>query len=108
MNKVGQQANREQWMRHVSAWNQSGVSQSAYCRTHGLVLGTFHAWVGRVKRMGVEAPAPLTMVPVVVQPDVDHAQLSSRLSLQHHSGWQLQLPAGTEANWLGKVLKELA
>jgi len=35
-------------------------------------------------------------------------QTIPQMSLQHHNGWQLQLPAGTEANWVGRVLKELA
>jgi hypothetical protein len=48
------------------------------------------------------------MVPVVVQRHVDHAKFSSPISLQHHSGWQLQLPADVAASWLGNVLKELA
>lgn len=108
MNKGRQQANREQWMGHVNAWSQSGLTQSAYCRLHGLVVGTFHAWVARAKRESVESPVPLTMVPVIVQPAVSSTQLSSPLSLQHPSGWQLHLPSGTEANWLGKLLRELA
>lgn len=108
MNKVRQRLSGDQWMGHVSTWSESGHTQSAYCRLHGLALGTFNNWVGRVKRSAIEAPMPLTVVPVVVQPDVNHVQLNSPLSLQHQSGWQLQLPAGIEANWLGKVLKELS
>lgn len=108
MNKVGQQANRARWEGHVSAWSKSGLTQSAYCREHGLLSGTFSAWVGRVKRSAAGLPTPLTMVPVVVQRHVDHAKFTSPVSLQHHSGWQLQLSADVAASWLGNVLKELA
>lgn len=107
MNKTSQQANRERWMKHVSEWRQSGLTQLAYCRLHGLVSVTFNAWVGREKRTSVEPAAPLTLVPVVVQPAAVHGGLNSPISLQHHSGWQLHLPAGTKASRLGKVLKEI-
>lgn len=108
MNKINQQANRARWEGHVSTWSQSGLTQSAYCREHGLLPKLFSAWVGRVKRSSAELLTPLTMVPVVVQRHGDHAKLTSSISLQHHSGWQLQLPANVAAGWLGNVLKELA
>ena len=108
MTKRSQQSNREQWMSHVNEWRRSGLTQSGYCRAQGLTLGTFHAWVARVKKGSVEAAVPPTLVPVVVTPAVAHAPVSSPLSLQHANGWQRHLPAGTQADWLGKVLKELA
>lgn len=108
MNKMNQQANRARWEGHVSAWSQSGLTQSVYCREHGLLPKLFSAWVGRMKRSSAELATPLTMVPVVVQRQVEHAKFISPISLHHHSGWQLQLPANVAAGWLGNVLKELA
>jgi hypothetical protein len=107
MNKINQQANRARWEEHVSAWSKSGLTQSAYCREQGLLSGTFNAWVSRVKRSSAGLPTPLTMVPVVVQRHGGHAKLTSPVSLQHSSGWQLQLPPDVPAFWLGKVLREL-
>jgi len=107
MNKISQQANRARWEEHVSAWSKSGRTQSAYCQEHGLLLKTFSAWVGRVKRSSAGLPTPLTIVPVVVQRHGDHAKFTSPISLQHHSGWQLQLPVDVPAVWLGNVLREL-
>jgi transposase len=33
-----------QWLPHVEAWEQSGQSQSAYCREHNLVKSRFTYW----------------------------------------------------------------
>lgn len=107
MNKVSQRANRARWEEHVRAWRSSGLTQSLYCREYGLLLKTFSAWVGRLKRESVEAATPLTMVPVVVQCAVGHNKLTSPISLQHHSGWQWQLSAEVSASWLGNVLNQL-
>lgn len=108
MNKIDQQTNRTRWEEHVSAWSRSGLTQSEYSRAHGLLPKTFSAWVGRVKK-GVSQPSEtMTVVPVVVKGVGSRAGSSSLISLQHHSGWQLQLPANVPAAWLGMVLKALA
>ena len=107
MNKVNRETNRTRWMDHVNEWSKSGLTQVAYCRLHGLMLVTFYTWVARVKKASANPTTPLTLVPVVVQPAADHAELNSPIHLQHHSGWQLHLPAGTSASWLGKVLNGL-
>ena len=107
-NKIDQQTNRARWEEHVSAWSRSGLTQSAYSREHGLLPKTFSAWVGRVKKASAQPPEALTVVPVVVKGFGSRAGSASPIHLQHHSGWQLQLPANVPAAWLGTVLKELA
>jgi hypothetical protein len=32
---------RRQWFEHVKRWESSGLSQRAYCREHGLHIGSF-------------------------------------------------------------------
>lgn len=102
------QTSRTRWEEHVSTWSTSGLTQSAYCRLHDLKAKTFSAWVGRVSQTDALHPTPLTLVPVVVQsrntrtrPDAPH------ITLQHHSGWQLQLSGDVQANWLGNVLGQI-
>jgi hypothetical protein len=31
------------WQRHIRSWQQSGLSQKAYCQQHQLGLSTFHS-----------------------------------------------------------------
>lgn len=35
------QGKREQWGGHLAQWHDSGLSQTAYCREHGLSLSSF-------------------------------------------------------------------
>ena len=109
MNKHKQEANRAHWLQHVSAWNKSGVTQSAYCRGHGLSANLFSAWVGRAKKRSAELPlAPPAIVPLVIEPDHVTATLDGApILLQHKSGWQLSLPSGTQVIWLGNLLSQL-
>jgi hypothetical protein len=107
MNKIEQQTNRARWEEHVRAWSRSGLTQSEYSREHGLLPKTFSGWVGRVKKASAQPPEALTVVPVVVKGFGSRAGSTSPIHLQHHSGWQLQLPANVPAVWLGTVLKEL-
>lgn len=34
--ETGMQGKREQWSAHLAQWRGSGLSQTAYCREHGL------------------------------------------------------------------------
>ena len=38
------------WQQHMSQWESSSQSQSAYCATYGLKLGTFGYWRTRLSR----------------------------------------------------------
>lgn len=38
------------WQQHMNQWESSGQSQSAYCTTHGLKLGTFGYWRTQLSR----------------------------------------------------------
>jgi transposase len=109
MNKLKQAANRRQWLQHVSVWSKSGLSQSAYCREHGLSTNLFSAWVGRAKKASVQLPvtSPI-IVPLVVEPD-QASDLSGEavILLQHKSGWQLSLACDTSVFWLGRLLSQL-
>jgi transposase len=69
MNKLEKEANRAQWLQHVSAWGKSGLTQSAYCRQQGLNGALLSAWVVRVKKAPVElGQCSPTLVPLKVEP----------------------------------------
>jgi hypothetical protein len=46
---------------HLSAWRQSGLSQSEYCRQHKLRPTTFAGWLARQQE---NTAWPVTLVPV--------------------------------------------
>jgi hypothetical protein len=35
------------WQAHLDAWRASGLSQSMYCKKHGLSLSSFGYWLHR-------------------------------------------------------------
>ncbi len=47
--------------RHISAWRQSGLSQSQYCRQHKLHPSTFAGWLSRLPSIQAW---PVALVPV--------------------------------------------
>lgn len=38
-----------QWRPHLEAWENSGQSQAAYCREHGLIKSRFTYWKRKLK-----------------------------------------------------------
>ena len=106
MNSMSRQANHQWWEGHVSGWSKSGLTQSAYCREHGLLPKTLSAWVNRMKKASAEPATSMTMVPVRVQRR-ENALLSSSIQLHHQSGWQVQLPCDVPVGWLSQLLKGL-
>ena len=41
------------WQSHIDLWPTSGMTQAAYCQTHGLKLATFQYWRKRLREMTV-------------------------------------------------------
>ena len=37
------------WLRHVRAWQASGLGRAAYCERYGLKPRAFHQWVARAR-----------------------------------------------------------
>jgi hypothetical protein len=48
--KVGNDERRWRWVELVWKWRDSGASQAAFCRSHGLNVNTFNFWKLRVFR----------------------------------------------------------
>jgi hypothetical protein len=57
-----------QWQHHITAWQHSHQSKSAYCKEHGLAYSRFLYWNKR--RTQSEQPSPNTeLLPVTVTDD---------------------------------------
>ncbi|MFZ6689914.1 IS66 family insertion sequence element accessory protein TnpA [Undibacterium sp. SXout11W] len=106
MSRIKSILSRAQWLQHVTDWQGSGLSQATYCCTHQLNHSTFHGWVSR-GHVPASAPAPLTTLPIVVQPSALAASHLPPIVLRHDDGWQLSLPADMQTTWLGQLLNQL-
>lgn len=41
---------REEWLRYLSEYDDSGLTQRKFCQREGLVYATFVSWLGRRRR----------------------------------------------------------
>lgn len=93
----------KQWLDHIAAWQDSGLTQSAYCRQQGLNTHTFTARLSEYRKRGPSSPPAL--IPVQVQltpPPAEH------LVLHCGQGHRLELPSTVSAAWLAELLRCLA
>ena len=85
---------------HIEAWQTSGLSQTAYCRVHGLNTKTFGDWVRKHRASQViRSPA---LVPVTVKP---MPAPTSTLYLRGRGEHVLEMPSTVSPHWLGELLK---
>ena len=90
----------EFWRRHVQQWQESGLNAHAYSARHGIDRISLGRWQRRL----AERPAhdsPITLVPATRVPDTGPLIL-------RNGPWQLELPAGTSAEWLADLLERLS
>ena len=109
------------WGKHIKAWRTSGLSRNAYCQREGLKPTTFdywrpliasdHAEVNAVKQPVIDNDITLVPVKVFDPPRGDTPfemmALGQPLKLKSPSGWEMQLPASVDPNWLIAVLRQL-
>lgn len=92
---------QEQQIRHIKAWQVSGLTQAAYCRDHGLNSKTFGNWL-RAYRDVQKNHQPTSLIPVRI---ISTTPVSDNLKLRCSSGHTLELPADVSPQWLSELLK---
>ena len=55
------------WREHLAVWKNSGLSQAAYCRQHGLMQSDFSWWKRETVRRDQGASVPPAFVPMQVE-----------------------------------------
>jgi len=87
----------EQRRRHVEQWQQSGLSQRAYCQQQGIKQSTFKNWIDRNTGRETPAFAPVTLTEfnatpvVIVTPD----------------GFRIEIPVGSNHEQLDQLFQAL-
>jgi hypothetical protein len=96
---------RAYWQKHLEAWEQSDLTQEAYCTQNGLSTKSFYRWRhAKRKKQLAATKSSLTLVPVSVSPSP--ASHGSVIRLHSPGGWRIELPAGN-VPWLADVLRHL-
>lgn len=86
------------WQTHIRAWQDSGLSQVAYCQANQLSVSSFGYWRRRGR---ASASSPPAVIPVVRESAVGGMQLRSP------GGWQIVLPPSLGVDVLRAVLAAL-
>ena len=96
---------RRFWQAHIVAWEQSGNSQSAYCRDKNLPLKSFGYWRNKF----IPRKPPVTFVPVSVKiPPPPSGWSGTSLKLLTRSGYGIEIGDGFNPETLKKLLNTLA
>jgi transposase len=100
----------QHWQQLIERWQSSGLSVRAFCERHRLALPSFYAWRRTLQQRGCllrpsQVPAPVTFLPVHVQPDDPAPRPSLELVLAN--GRCLRIPAGFDPAVLQALLAAL-
>jgi len=113
------------WIKRIENWQQSGLSQAAYCRQHDLSYRQFTAQLAAYRKAVKSAKSAViaqsqrtTFIPVQVKPSVvatptvsaesTASVASERMVFCHAHGHRLELPLTMSAAWVAELLRCLA
>lgn len=94
----------EQQLKHIKAWQASGLTQTSYCQKHGLNKKTFSGWFANYtalpkptepKLLAIEVKPGVTLPPAAAEP----------LRLRLSNGHSLELPSSISPRWLADLLQ---
>ena len=95
--------NRQRWFDHIEAWQQSGLTQTAYCKQQHIGLASFQRWRGIVAKAGQPKAAPTTFLPVNVVASVSPPNLILHLG----TDLRIEIPAGFDPAMLTRAVHAL-
>lgn len=80
---------RRKWEKHIAGWKESGITQTEYCRLHGLNAAQFTYWKSRLKKKSDNS----SLVPVQINPDMFRTEgtYRSALWLNLENGLQIEI-----------------
>ena len=92
----------EFWERHLDGWQRSGLTQVAYCASHGLRIKSFSRWRSKTREAAQAGNSLLTLIPISVTTPV----AGSVVQIHSPGGWRIELPAAS-ATMLADLLRQL-
>jgi len=97
---------REYWFSHIDKWEKSGLTQSEYCREHGLIYSRFIYWKVRWDKTLKEpsfVPVPLELPEFPVFSG-SNTGCSSSLRLTVRNRYQIEIGDAFRAETLARLL----
>jgi len=81
---------RKIWKTHIERWEQSGQTQVAYCRDHGLKPHQFTYWKKRFGRTDTD----ISFVPLRFSRNLPVAVTGSTINLFTQNGFKIEVGTG--------------
>jgi hypothetical protein len=88
------------WLEHFKAFEQSGLTQAAYCQKHELNAKHFSS------RLAIYRETQASVIPSLIPVQVE-GLMSEPICLHHAKGHRLELPPSISASWLAELLRGL-
>ena len=90
--------NRSNWKETLSSWEQSGLSQSEFCRQRGLNKNSFGYWLRRARKEGILGGGFVK---------IGGAENAPAIELRLSNGAELRVPSGFDPSSLKALLEVL-
>ena len=90
------------WRDRLAQWEQSGLSQVAFCKKHQLVYGTFIYWRSHLRKLNTKS---ITQDPVTFFPITFKTEQEAQLVLQINEHYRIELRTGFNASLLTQVIQ---
>ena len=98
----------EYWEEHVSNWESSGLSLSAYSKKHNIVLHRLAYWKKKLSAIGTPTLQPMESKPTNFIPTlVDNLNTGSNVEIITPSGICLKTTDGTDVAWISSLIQKL-
>ena len=93
--------NRQRWRERIRAWEQSGLTQKAFCEQHHLGLASLQRWRRLFKtKEAAHNARPVALLPVRVK-----ERNSANLTVVVNDELRIEIPAGFDPNTLKQVIE---
>lgn len=106
MNTTEQSGRREQWQTIIDKQEQSGLSQTKYCKQNNLVLSQFTYYRGIIKANERAIPAKLdNFSPIKINKSVQNPSPDIRILLPN--GFQCFIPSQADTSHIKRLMEAL-
>lgn len=94
---------RKKWKKHLEAWEESGITQTEYCRIHGLSIHQFTYWKSHL----IIKNGSNSLVPIQISPEIFQSKSISRsqLRLNMENGFQIEIENGFDPSFLTVLIR---
>lgn len=103
--QIENEQKRRKWEKHIVGWEQSGTTQTEYCRVHDLNAGQFTYWKSRFKRKRDNS----SLVAVQINPDMFQSEAACRspLRLNLENGLQIEIKNDFDPSLLAALIRTI-